>query len=320
MSNKISPEGDSVVPVTVEVRGANELTDGQDAVAYPLIKKGGIAEGLITWMEKKDKHLLQEVRQALPPKDVHGRDLVDPELWSELSENLRESIHSFVEMFGYEEGLLKPEVYSSSWAAVWSALQKSTLYRLFVPVEPLSEEKIQNGLNFMALILALMLTIPYAVLGSLDGETLMRIRDAKSESGKCGDDGMPFGVTSNSALTIYAGTCGLIIIILYYLLRPDSDYELRRWSFYRGRFVVMCASTCTTCAIIGAMVNAATLFRWYSVPLDELCSDETEENFQIILITGLCAIAIAVVLPISSFAWPMPEKEGSRILFCLGKH
>ena len=303
-------------------------TDGQNVVARPLMKKGGIAEGLITWMEKNDKHLLQEVRHALPPKDVHGRDLVDPELWSELSENLHRSIHCFVEMFGYEEGQLKPKVYSSSWAAVNDSLQQSTLYRLFVPIEPLSEQKIQNGLNFMALILALMLTIPYGVLGVLDGDTLMRIRDVISESGKCSDfilhpssyKGIYYNMMGNAALTIYAGTCGLIIIILYYLLRPDSDYGLRRWSLYRGRALMLSASACTTCAILGAMGNASMMYRYYSIPIDELCSEEMQDLFLRIYIPGASAIAIAIIFPIVLLAVPMSaEKTMLRNVFHFSK-
>ncbi len=291
---------------------ANDAEETKAVEHPPLRIQDGLAVGLAEWLKEKDTHLYGDVKRGNPPQDIYGRNLITNEFWTEMTPELRESVSGFIEKYGYEKGQLKPKVYASRWSHFADLLRRTPVYRFLLPSEPLSEGKIENGLNFMALILALMLTIPYGALGSFDSDFLTRIRTllANTPAEYCvgyGNtyDGILYTFISCAAMTIYSSVAGLVIIIQYYLLRPDSDYELRDWSYIRGRILMFTVTSCTICSIIGAMVVAAVMYRRYTVSDEEFCSQYTFDMYNSIFIPGMGLILFSMLFPIVLFTIPM---------------
>jgi hypothetical protein len=151
-------------------------------------------------------------------------------------------------------------------------------------------------------------------MGTFDSDFLSRIRKTLEATQKCFGDNNDYDYILHTfityvTLTIYSSVVGLIIIILYYVLRPDSDYELSEWSFYRGRILILTVGFCTIGSIVGAMVQAAVMYRRYTVTEEDFCSQETYDLYISLFNTGMISIGLSCVFPVVLFAIPI----GSRL-------
>lgn len=112
-------------------------------------------------------------------------------------------------------------------------------------------------------------------------------------------DGVMVGYRSDFVTIIYSATMGLILILIYYLLRPRGNEELfRRWWITAGNkmFPVLCILT--ICAIVALLTLSSHLLKYNFVHPDSFCNVPNTSAYQIGygLLVFMVGVAIWVML------------------------
>lgn len=108
-------------------------------------------------------------------------------------------------------------------------------------------------------------------------------------------DAVLVGFRNDFTTIIYGATMALILILIYYLLRPRGDEELfRRWWITAGNkmFPVLCILT--ICAIVALLTLSSHLLKYNFVHPDSFCNVPNVEAYQIGY--GILCFMVAVAL------------------------
>lgn len=224
----------------------------------------------------------ETVMLKLAPKGFNA------DLWDKLEASTQNIIHCTLQ--AESEGVL-------SWR---QRIVKSELIRYFTDPQFIIADRMENALNFMALILALLLTIPYGSLAALNSDYFVALHQ-QMES--CPEVNFQYSYSqlhdlflSNCCCTIYSSMAGLILIVSYYVLKPNSDYEMRRFSRIGGRILLFCVLTTCLTSIVGVMDLAALTYQFYSTPISTICTGQPW--FGSMLWPGLIALIISLLVSI----------------------
>jgi len=166
---------------------------------------------------------------------------------------------------------------------------KNVVKRVF---DRLDSSDVEPAINALALICALVLTVPFGM--SFD---LVSMKAALSN---CDSDsffiksGLTWKYTesqilSNWSCTVYGSMVGLIIACIYYILKQDEAYA-EEWFDRKGRFLLLAMFCTTAAAIISIMNLSSDILNFVLVADDDLC----EINVNPYIVPGIAILSIGL--------------------------
>jgi hypothetical protein len=239
----------------------------------------------------------ETVTDAVTPENINI------EVWTALSESTKKD---FLNAICPKE--IKMEVWQnlnySSKSEILDALKKekdnttSNPYLVFIDECTTKIIPTSDSINTMALICALVLTIPYGVMSFINGEWF---NEFQTKLSLCTEsDGIPnyhdFYVVMNNnlALCIYSSLINLMLVALYYAM-GNGDLDGNETITKRLRLKLMLVfMVCTlTCSIVGLMDVTSLLWRAYMN--DNICDWEGNLTDSI-WVTGTALVTMTIPL------------------------
>ena len=122
----------------------------------------------------------------------------------------------------------------------------------------------------MALLNALILTIPYQLLGSVGADYFdwlyieLNKCDGNVTSRGHGFETIKFLYREELLCCIYASICGLILSTFYFLFKRSTPEQLILWK-HKARLLVICLFICTTFSLLALMALSNIFITWYFI-------------------------------------------------------
>jgi len=172
-----------------------------------------------------------------------------------------------------------------------SRWKDNNLYEIFVGKFVTSED-IDNVVNTLTLVNALILTIPYGIMSST-GPDYWDYVEATLDA--CPATKFTFAqnyvVFSNSTNSVvYSTICCLIMALVYYLLRPKDNDKFRSW-WKAARYAICVMMIGTATSVVSLIAISSWMFAWYIVPTSTYCTfTSTKSQVTGIVLIGACFI------------------------------
>lgn len=149
-----------------------------------------------------------------------------------------------------------------------------------------------SGVNAMALLCALVLSVPYQIAGSLDYSNLDWM---KGQIDVCTNEwtyGFVYtGYRSSFVITVYFSIGGMIMATFYFLFKRNDDFDYKIWR-NKARILVILLFFSTALAIIGLILLTNLYFDYFLLSSTEnICSNGTMPYFM----TG-CGVSLAAFI------------------------
>lgn len=170
-------------------------------------------------------------------------------------------------------------------------LKDNNLREMFVGHEVVGEE-VDNVVNTLTLMNALILTIPYSLMSAADHNywdwVQQTLDECESKSFSFGEDFWIFKNSYNAV--VYSTMSSLVMSLIYYLLKPRQLAKFRRW-WKHARYVILMTLVGTVCSVVSLVAVSCWLFAWFIIPTNMLCEyNSQEENMVGIATILLCSI------------------------------
>ena len=173
----------------------------------------------------------------------------------------------------------------------------------------LASHETDTTVNAQILLDALILTIPFGILPSLNFEYWDWLQ---AEFNKCDPDLYPEGWGPNSwffgwahkidtwiAVTIFLEVGGIVLSCFYYSLRPTDDKKFRVW-WITGKYLFYAINACSVAGVIMLLTVLSCLLVVFNSPSDRLCDTVTDNgtvksDMQWIVLQA-CAVFVGTVV------------------------
>ena len=137
----------------------------------------------------------------------------------------------------------------------------------------LDSSDVEPAINALALICALVLTIPFGMNFDLINMKVI-LSNCDSNSFYI-QSGLTWNYTesqilSNWTCTVYGSMTGLIIACVYYILKQDEIYQ-EQWFYNKGKWLLLSMFCTTAAAIISLMNLSADILNYILVVDNDLC-------------------------------------------------
>lgn len=153
-------------------------------------------------------------------------------------------------------------------------LRRSNLCKYYYGSD-LSINESDEVVNTFSLVNALILTIPFGIIGSLDNSFWDWLHENNTDcAGNSYGDVHKLFINFLYA-TAYSSMISLSLAIFYYILRPKNQKYFNNW-WKRAKYVILVMLGTTATSIISMLVNFGTLCGWYTSRSSDLC--ETQRN------------------------------------------
>jgi len=153
----------------------------------------------------------------------------------------------------------------------------SAVYDFFLNFE--DDTNFDNPVNALALICALLLTIPFGLITVLNGAFFQSLEEALNAcpNNATKDTGDTYNYLfvqflQNTGSIIYACLCGLILSAFYYTFKPSENVQQTRRSRFKLKILIGCLVCCTIAAVIGVMDVSSYMVQTYMVQTADLCT------------------------------------------------
>jgi len=148
-----------------------------------------------------------------------------------------------------------------------------------------SADDIDSSVGTIALINALILTIPFALMGSLDHNFWDWMEEIFT---KCPDslvaqtytlEQIYQAVYDQMLVSLYTPMSTLLLTLFYFFLRPKREAQFARW-WPRGRYVISAMLVGTIVSVVGALTIAGTLVTgfWQFSPTSWRCATPEDDH------------------------------------------
>lgn len=202
----------------------------------------------------------------------------------------------------YKKGYKSKSLYARWW------LQRLTVKSRVVKFFNIAGDHViddpDSAMSAMALICALVVTIPFGVFALVNDDFLTRLKatvescpDGMAYGGKTYKN-IYFGFVGSPCLTLYSAIMGLIIASIYFIFKPTKGKDIERWSRKQGRFMMMIGFSVSVIAVIGLLLCGFYIYSFYSVEMALICTQEGSADW--IYIPGVSACYL--ILALSVFA------------------
>lgn len=129
-------------------------------------------------------------------------------------------------------------------------------------------KKLDEAVNAQALVCALILTIPFGVVGNFNFEYYETIQTISINCEQY-DYKQAHSILTRALLSvIYSSIIGLIFSTLYYILRPIN---IKLW-WNRGKYFYLLLFAITTTSVISLLNLTSTIIGYYALAPDGYCS------------------------------------------------
>jgi hypothetical protein len=257
-----------------------------------------INEDLRQYAERKTQHL-EELIKAKKKETEDQRDKKNSVL--KFLEQVSLSVSAAfgarpVYKKGYESKLLYPRWWLQRLTV------NSRVVKFFSVLGDHIIEEPDAAISAMALICALVLTIPFSVFTVINDGFLTALRTAI--------EACPNGVNyynqsyrtvyirlvGSPGLTMYASIMGLIISSIYFIFKPSKGKDLDRWCRRQGRLLMTIQFIVCIVAVLALCSTAAQLFSSFNIELANICTADGSSDW--IWIPGAAGVAISFILAV----------------------
>lgn len=157
------------------------------------------------------------------------------------------------------------------------------------------------GVSSMALICALILTIPFGLLGTLDQDHWTEVM---SQIAAC-----PGGILrtysfddyfvetmNNIACVIYSAMSGLVLSTTYYLFKPKNEAKVSHIESVKQRVLIFLLFVSTVTAVVGLMNATSDILTLFPVAEDDFCDAPLSKVWPIGIAFVVAAFALGLFL------------------------
>jgi hypothetical protein len=138
---------------------------------------------------------------------------------------------------------------------------------------------VDNVVNTLTLMNALILTIPYSLMSNMNydywDQVIISLDNCSERVATFESD---FAIFKNSFnAVVYSAMASLIMSLIYYLLKPKNLAKFRKW-WKQARYVIIMMLCGTVCSVVSLVAVSCWLFAWYNLPSDQLCEYNSQTN------------------------------------------
>jgi hypothetical protein len=227
-----------------------------------LIKPNDLSEELwVELSEKEKKDFIQINDYTFAPKGVAA------EIWEKMDTPMKEVVIKAQKRI---DAKTKTTVY------------KSNVMKFFFDFES-ADLNLNDSVNALSLISALLLATPFSIITLYDGEFFENLdiqleTCANEEMGSLGD--ARFRLLSSVSSTIYSSLVTLVFSGLYYLFRPNGNQIPTKLQNKKMRFLVFCTFGSTISAVVSAMTMYGNHLAFFSFqPSSDFCDNPANLYF-----------------------------------------
>ena len=141
--------------------------------------------------------------------------------------------------------------------------------RSYFTGEDLESEEADAAMQATSVINALVLTIPYGIILSLNNEFWDWMQTAILPCEEMEWKYMQINLITPLYVSLTASILALIVTVLYYFLRPKKYFTV--WWKYRGKWSVAVTLLSTLISVVAILTVFATLMGWFVTATDQLC-------------------------------------------------
>lgn len=168
-----------------------------------------------------------------------------------------------------QQKVLFTDATTGTWAGYLKSRWHHSNVRGYYSGEGLDVEEADSVMNAMALVNALILTIPYGIVSSLNSEYWDWMQVAIQDCEKMEWGYMQTNLITPLYVAVSASILSLIITVMYYFLRSKKHFAL--WWKHRGKWSVAVTMVATITSVITILTLFATLMGWYAAATNRLC-------------------------------------------------
>lgn len=153
---------------------------------------------------------------------------------------------------------------------------RESAFGRFMSGRDMSVEDFDNSVNAMALVCAVILTIPYQLMSTLGFQYFDWLREQLSAC----PGGQAQGYDFNTGLIAfreyvlccsYSSICGMILSTFYYMFKRTDSQHLAQWK-KKARQLVLVLFVCTCFSIISLVATSNFFLAWYFIGSGMICT------------------------------------------------
>lgn len=174
---------------------------------------------------------------------------------------------------------------------------RSNVLKFFMHFES-DDFNFDGGVSAMALICALLLTIPFGLLSFLNdsfwtstGKKIDACGGSILSTGEYGLADYQYEIVHNLVCVIYASMSGLILSTFYYLFKPSKSIKITPSLMKRERILVLLLFVCCCSSVVGIMDITADMIIISVNPAEQFCSNPFSYSWQV----GVAFLAFSFV-------------------------
>jgi hypothetical protein len=146
----------------------------------------------------------------------------------------------------------------------------------FIEGHNITSEHIDNVVNMVTLVNALILTIPPGIITEYNNETWDGMRDVIDSCPYDGADDVFLEQVYNPMVTsflgsMYAGAVGIFIALIYFFFRPSENAVFRPWWREGGMYSVLVICFFSTASAIFCVISIMIILVWFTCPTTRVC-------------------------------------------------
>ena len=190
-----------------------------------------------------------------------------------------------------EEG--RSEVVSSTQPVIQ---ERSNILDFFLSKEPV--EDLNDKMNTLGLVNALIFTIPFSCLGDLNSDFFETLEGVFNS---CSDQEVYGGVTfeyekrvfrNNLFGVIYSSMCALLLISIYFIFKPPK--KVQNNYIEKERLLLTTTFLATFASIVCTMNLSSALMSYYVIGNSDICSHNWSGEFTASMIALLLSVGVGV--------------------------
>lgn len=191
---------------------------------------------------------------------------------------------------------------SNTWYARWW-LQRVTVKSRVLHFFSTSIEDPDSAVSAMALVCALVLTIPFTVYAMITDSYLTTLK--RTIEACPGGMDLQYNLTYHQiycrligypALTMYSSITGLCVSSTYFVFKPTKGREVDRWCRNQGRLLLCILAVACVVSVAALVITASTILTYFSIELSNICTPRGNTDW--LYFNGNGAIGIGFVLAI----------------------
>eukprot|EP00744_Colponema_vietnamica_P011324 GILI01015925.1.p1 GENE.GILI01015925.1~~GILI01015925.1.p1 ORF type:complete len:205 (+),score=27.31 GILI01015925.1:79-693(+) len=157
---------------------------------------------------------------------------------------------------------------SKSGGCCWRCCTSNSFTRLFRG-DGIDEEKMDEAVNALALVCALLLTIPFGIIPNLNMDYWEKVVELSKNCPQYDYTHARFIFVGSLGWSVYLSTSGLALATFYYVLKP-KDFE--KWYKTRGKYLLILLILATIASLVVLLVVFGHLFAYYNVNYAQYCT------------------------------------------------